>query len=131
MKVLDREAILTAKDREKKVEVDVSEWWGGMVYVRVISGFERDRFEDQMYQRRGKDTSINMQNFRARLCVLCIVDEQGKRLFSDTDITELGSKAAPALAKIYDVASKLNGFSKEDVEELTKNSESGPSAASG
>jgi hypothetical protein len=126
--MLSREQILAAADLPRE-EVLIPEW-GGTVWVRTLSAAERDAFEAASVQARGKDRSVNLANLRARLAVLCLVDEQGQRLFTDTDAVALGQKSAKALAKVYDVAARLNGLSADDVEELAKNSASGPSAAS-
>jgi hypothetical protein len=104
--------------------------WGGSVLVRTMSGTERDAFEVASVAARGKSREVNLANLRARLAVLCLVDADGKRLFSDADAPALGAKSARALSRIYDVAARLNGLSADDAEELAKNSDSGPCAAS-
>ncbi len=126
--MLSREQILAAVDLPRE-EVYIAEW-AGSVWVRTLSAAERDALEAASVQARGKDRSVNLANLRARLAVLCLVDEQGQRLFTDTDAVALGQKSAKALARVYDVAARLNGLSAEDVEELAKNSEPGPSGAS-
>jgi hypothetical protein len=127
--VLSRDDILKADDMEKKL-VSVPEW-GGEVYVRSISGRERDGFDAQSTQGKGKDTKVNLRNFRARLCALTISDESGASIFSEGDVAMLGTKSAAALDRVFEVAAKLNRITKEDVEELTKNSESAPNDDSG
>jgi len=119
---LTREAILQASDIQTE-DVEVPEW-GGTVAVRGLSGRGRDDFEASVMVGKGKNRDINVRNFRAKLVALCCVDEQGVRLFSDEDVKALGDKSAGALTKVFDVASRLSGLSKEDEEDLTKNSES-------
>jgi hypothetical protein len=126
--MLSREEILFAEDLPCE-EVLIAEW-GGAVRVRTLSGAERDAFEAASVQTRGKNREVNLANLRARLAVLCVVDDAGKRLFEDHEAAELGKKSAKALARIYDAAARLNGLTAEDAEELAKNSESGPTAAS-
>lgn len=125
---LTREAILTADDL-KREEVQVPEW-GGSVFIRCMTGTERDAFESEAYTVRGKDVEINRENFRARLLVRVLVDEKCDRLFSQKDIAALGAKSGKALDRIFTSAMKINGLSKEDVEELTKNSSPGEKDAS-
>ena len=115
--MLTRDQILKAKDLTKE-KVEVPEW-GGFVYVRVMTGRERDSFEQGLLLGKGK---VNLENVRARLCALTVVDETGARLFKDKDVTELGNKSAAALDRVYEVAQRLNRISGEDVEELEKNS---------
>lgn len=119
--ILTRQAILEALDIPREA-VDVPEW-GGAVYVRGLSGTERDRFEASVVQQKGRDRTLNLSNVRAKLCALCIVDEDNKRLFSDMDVQALGGKSAAALSRVFDAAQKLSGLTTEDVEELSKNSE--------
>ena len=61
-----------------------------------------------------------MDNMRAGLCALCIVDEDGKRLFAQTDIEVLGAKNAGAIDKLFDVAARLSGISEDDVDDLAE-----------
>lgn len=124
--MLSRDQIFAIDDsRIERVEVPE---WGGHVYVRMLSGTERDAFEAATVTRKGKGkTETNLVNMRARLAVLCVCDESGKRLFADADATALGRKSAAALDRITDVALRLNGMTEESVEDAEGNSESAPS----
>jgi hypothetical protein len=117
---LTRDSILNAKDLKREL-VKVPEW-GGEVYVRCMTGSERDNFESEAYQVRGKSVDINKDNFRARLLVRVLVDEKGERIFSDQDVAALGDKSGKALDRLFSAAMRVNGLSRDDVEELTKNS---------
>ena len=122
---LTKKDILKADDIQKEM-VNVPEW-GGDIYLRTMSGLERDAFEQSIV----KDKVTNLRNIRARFCALVICDEDGKRLFTDADVVELGRKSSLVLSRIFDVGQSLNGFTNADVEELAKNSESGQSDDSG
>lgn len=130
--LLTKEEILGALDIETR-RVEVPEW-GGAVLVRGLSGAERDRFEDESLERRGKkatDVRANLANIRARLVALTLVDGDGKLLFTAGDIKALGNKSASALARVYDVAARLSGLTDEDVDELAGNfSEAGGEGSS-
>ena len=78
-------------------------------------------------QRNGKRVTTNLENIRARLCLLCMVDEDGNRLFDEGDTFPFGRQVASALDRIFTVAQKLNGLRDEDVDELAKNSSAGQS----
>jgi len=127
--ILSKEAILSADDLEKEL-VEVPEW-GGAVYVRALTGAERDAFEQSMVemrtvrQGRRQETvrEMRLQNIRARLCALTICDEEGNRLFTDADVQALGRKSASALNRVFQVAQRLSGLTDEDVEELAGNSD--------
>jgi len=122
MALLTRDEILQAQDLPTE-QVHVPEW-GGDVLVRALTGAERDRFEQSIVEQRGKNTRMNLQNIRAKLVALTVVDEQGNRIFKDEDVKWLGNKSAAALDRIFEVAQRLSGLRDEDVEELAKNSES-------
>ena len=127
---LTREQILGAADIQTE-EVHVPEW-GGTVLVRGLTGAERDRFEMSMGEvTQGKRVQWRVQNIRARLCVLAIVDETGKQVFTQADVPMLTEKSAAALDRVFSVASRLSGLSDQDMEELAKNLQSGPSDDSG
>ena len=116
---LTKEQIVSADDLPRE-KVDVPEW-NGHVYVRTMTGTERDAWEMGMFT----DGEPDMVNARAKLCVLTVVDKDGKRVFTDGDAEALGRKSACALDRLFDVARRLSGLSAADVEELEKNSASG------
>lgn len=123
--ILTKAQILDADDIGKET-IPVPEW-GGEVLVRMLTGAQRDAFEDSIIKVRGKSKETNLVNIRARLCALCIIDEEGKRLFNDTEIVNLGNKSAIALDRVFSAARKLNGLTEDDVEELAKNLDKGQS----
>jgi hypothetical protein len=118
-KILTRDAILQAQDLPREL-VEVPPW-GGSVYVRALTGAERDAFETSIVEQRGKSTKMNLKNIRAKLVALTVVDEEGNRIFSDSDASALGKKSAAALDRVFEVAQRLSGLRPEDVEELSKN----------
>ena len=117
--MLNAETILAAADLPREM-VTVPEW-GGMVYVRTMTGGERDAWELSLTDGEKR----NLSNVRARLAVLVMVDEFGARLFRDDQADALGEKSAAALDRIFDVAIRLNKLSQQDVEDLEKNSVAG------
>ena len=131
MSVLTRDEILAADDIQTEV-VEVPEW-AGSVIVQGLTGSERDAFEKTIISNmdgKGPPKS-DLRNFRAKLAAWSIVDEDGKRVFSQADVVALGAKSAAALQRVFNVAQRLSGLSEEDIEELTKNSEELQSDGSG
>ncbi len=128
MTLLTREAILEAQDIEIE-RVDVPEW-GGHLFVKGMSGIERDTFEASIVEQRGKSAKVNMANIRAKLAAQSICDKDGKRLFTQKDVTALGKKSALALQRVFDVAQVLSGITADDVEELAEELENNPSDGS-
>lgn len=127
MAFLTKAQILAADDIKTEV-VEVPEW-GGQVLVRALDGAGRDQFEAEFLQ---IDTSgakptyeMDLLNARARLVALSLVDEKLQRLFTDDDVISLGKKSAAALDRVYAVAQRLSGLSKQDIEDLQKNSKRG------
>lgn len=116
--MLTRAQILASDDILKE-EVNVPEW-GGHVFVRVMSGTLRDRLE-------GAASKDRFSNFRARLVAYTVCDELGVLLFNEADIVALGHKSAAAMERVFPVATRLNGMTKDEVEALEKNSEPSPS----
>lgn len=119
IKLLNRDAILQVQDLPREL-VEVPEW-GGAIYVRGLTGAERDSFEQSIIDQRGKGVKMNLKNIRAKLVAMCVVDEQGNRIFRDEDAELLGQKSAAALNRIFEVAQRLSGLRSEDVEELAGN----------
>ena len=115
MSLLTKEAILSANDR-KTVDVEVPEW-GGTARVATMSASERDKWEAETYG----DGKPKTEDFRARFVALCLVGEDGKRLFTDKEVGDLGKKSAAALQRVFTAAQKLNALTDEAVEELEKN----------
>ena len=102
--------------------------WGGAVYVREMSGVERDAFELASMVGEGKGTHFSRENIRARLAVACVCNERGELLFGPAQAAQLGQKSARALNRIWEVAAPLNGLTDADVEALAGNSDADRSA---
>jgi len=117
---ITKEQLLAFEGQAPKA-VDVPEL-GGQVFLRVMTGTERDQFESESVKQNGKNVEINRANFRARLLVKTLSNEQGVRLFADSDATALGQKPANLLDRLATEASSFNGMSAKDVEDLAKNS---------
>lgn len=114
---LTREQILSAKDANQQ-EVEVKEW-GGSVYLRVMSGRERDSWEAEVLQ---ASEAKNFDNMRAKLLARVVCDEKGDRLFQTSeDVIALGGKSATALQRLFVAATKLNGIAQGEQDELLKN----------
>ncbi len=121
MGYLSKDAIFAADDVEFE-DVDTPEWGeGAKVRIKSISGTQRDAYETSLVVERGGNRTLNTRNARAKLLVLCIVDEAGQRMFTDErDIHRLGAKNAKVVERIFDACRKLSGLSKEDVDSLTE-----------
>ncbi len=132
MSILKSKKSLTAKDilavSDIQIElVNVPEW-GGDVYVKSMTGSERDQYEADMVtsKKAGEERVIDMSDLRAKLCSMTICDKNGNRLFTEKDVRSLTKKSAAALQRIFKVAQRLSGIGDEDVKELTGGLEERP-----
>jgi hypothetical protein len=115
-----KETILATKPPQEPVD-----WLNGeQVFVAAMTGKGRDAFEREnvLLGETFDDDHGHLSNFRARLLVRCLVSETGERLFTDEDAGALGEVWCEPLDRAFDVATKLNGYSKKDIEALEKNS---------
>lgn len=126
MKILTREQILAADDIRLEL-VQTPEWDGGVVYVKTMTGGERDRLEASIFSTKGER---NMEDLRAKIAALSTVDKEGNCLFSFEDVVALTKKSARPLDRIFAVATRLSGFMPKDVEDLTKNLSAGQDESS-
>ena len=119
---LSKANILAARDVKLSDAVAVPEW-GGDVYIKTLSGTERDMFEDAYSQNK-------MRHFRCRFLVLTLCDDTGSRLFADGDVDELGKKSSVVINRLFDKAWEHNSFTTQAVDNLGEGSPEGQSAGS-
>jgi hypothetical protein len=127
--LLDRNALLKKEVlKVEKVELGSDEF----VYVRQMTGRERDRFEQSLV-REVKDIKGNVKSyertlddFRAKLAVVTICDVSGVLLLKPDDYPILSQNmSAKKLETIVNKAQELNKITEEDKEMLVKNSSAG------
>ena len=120
---LTKQAILQAKDLRIE-RVNVPEW-GGEVCLKSITAAERGQIEAaaaRFRESKGKDETF-ARTFTLKIVSMALCDENGNRLFdSDSDFAELAKKNAAVIARLAEVAQRLSGFAKEDLEVMEKNS---------
>ncbi len=121
MSSLSKSLIMSARDVTLE-EVQVSEW-GGSVWLKTLSGTERDIFEDGY-------AADKMKAFRPRFLVLALCNENGDRLFTDAEVAELGKKSSVVLNRLFDAGWKLNALREEDTDAMGEGSPSDQSADS-
>lgn len=129
MSLLAKENILAAADLPTE-DVPVPEW-SGTVRVRTMTGADRDGFETSLIavDEEGKRRP-NMENMKAKLVALTLVDEAGNRMFTIEEVGHLAGKSAAALDRIFTVAARLNGIGASAEDAAAKNSEPAPSGSS-
>ena len=126
MGMLGRDELLVKEELTiERVDLDK----GDFCFVRQMTGRERDRFDQSLMEAKtdktGKTTyERNLADFRAKLAVNTLCDEDGKNLLTPQDIGTLSQNMSAArLEKIMNRAQELNKITEEDKENLVKNSE--------
>ena len=124
MTFLNRNKLLE-KQKLEIIKVDLGD--GEYVYVRQMTGRERDNFEKLLYSistdKKGDIiTEKHLEDFRAKLVVNTICDEKGELILKPEDFSELSQNMSAArLERIVNAAQKLNAITEEDKEALVKN----------
>lgn len=133
MVLLDRKGLLRKEELEKiKVELGNDEF----VYVRQMTGQGRDKFEQSIVKLTESPGGVvsyerTMDDFRAKLAVNTVCDEEGNLILDADDFLKLSQHmSAKKLELIINVAQKLNAITEKDKEDLVKNLEGAKSADS-
>jgi hypothetical protein len=113
--VFGRDQFLSAVPALEIVDVPVPEFGEGVVVrVKGMSAGERDRFEESLKRGKGKNLTVDLRNFRARLCVASIVDEHGVKVFTSADLPALSAYPVKVLQRICNAAIEASGLNDED-----------------
>jgi len=113
--------------REK---VDLPELGLTDVWIRSSSGRERDEFEESLRIKKGRNKGdTDLSNFRAKLAVRCIEDEDKVRILTDDDALILGEMPVGPLNKIMAVINRVSGTTEEEADKLGNDSASGAASA--
>jgi hypothetical protein len=133
MGMLTGKELLTPQ-KLNQVKVDLGN--DDFVYVREMTGHERDAFEQSLSKEfidaQGKtEYKRDVSDFRAKLVVGSLCDENGKNLLELKDYLTLSkSIGIRRLEKIVKASQELNKISEEDKDNLVKNSKADPDDAS-
>lgn len=130
-KGLTLDEIMAANDRPiKRVAA-----WGGVIYVRLWSGTERDAFEQWADERPKRNGQEDGRGLRAMALALSLCDSAGKPLVAEGEwqatAERLARKSGNELGHVFTVIGEMNGLLKSDIENLGKNLDGAPSADSG
>lgn len=115
--------ILNATDT--KIEKCPVPEWGGDVYLRVISGTERDEYDQFLRTRTDEKGRLKEGRMvRQKLLTLALCDEKAVKLIqSDADGKKLfDAKNSAILCRLFDAAQRLNYLNDSALEDSAKNS---------
>jgi hypothetical protein len=128
--LLNRDQVFAAND-VKTEDVECPEW-GGTMRVRGLTGKERGQLERMFSSAKKGSGALDMGtdkngpdwgSWRAWLVSRAAVDENGKPVFSVTDIQKLGERSAAPIDRVSAAIMALSGIGATDQEEMEKNSE--------
>lgn len=103
--MLTKDMILSAKDIQVK-ELKIDEW-NGSIYIRKFNGFSREKIENLAMDCNKKN---EYSNFRTKVLIEGISDENGFKIFSDDDIKKLSEKNGEVLDRIFKAVMSFNGL---------------------
>jgi len=117
---LTKDEILGLSDIQVK-EIDVPEW-SASVYIKQLTRGEADeymsrRFSKTEMKQAGIESNVSLFGHDAWLVARGVCDEDGKRLFTNSDIKKLEEKNANAIGRISVEIMEFSSM-KKDVEEL-------------
>lgn len=126
MKILNKTQILSAVDIIKEL-VETPEWGEDTgVWVRGMTGKERDSYESRIYKIKNNQLHMNMEDIRAFLVSLCVIDENNNKLFSLQDVEALTEKSAIVLDRIASVIQRLSGLTPDQQKKLHEGLDKNP-----
>jgi len=101
------------------------------LFLKGLSGAERDSFEKAIIEQKGSSTRVKTEMMRSRLVALSLVDADDNRIYSDADIKTLGGKSAVVLDRLFAKAMTFSGMSADDIEVLAEDFGEGPNGEDG
>lgn len=83
--------------------------------IRVLTGSELDRLESAI-----ADPSDPLRkNMRCTIAAWVIVDDDGKRMFSDADLDQVGGLSGGVLQAVMDAALDHSGLTSDDIDSVS------------
>lgn len=113
----------TAMDRPK-TDVPVPELGPGKVIpIWGMTPKERTAWETRLATSSKAAQAKNKAQIRERILVECCRDDDGKQIFTASQIEQLGQRRGDVVERLVNVALELSGFTATDIETLAKNSD--------
>lgn len=111
------------KPRKRRVrEINIPDF--GKVRVQSLTARERGDYESQFIHKKKGGTRLDrMKQARELLVIETVVDADGNKILSRSDVAALGAQEAAVLDRIVEAARELSGIGDDDFEELVGNSE--------
>lgn len=111
---VSREQFLSKRPRRIR-EIDIPDF--GKIRVQELTAYERGKFESRFTAKKAK----SVQQVRELIAIESVVDANGSRMFTDSDIEALGSVPAHVMEAITKAYHELNSSDDADIEALVGN----------
>lgn len=128
-KLLSRADILSAVPTHYE-DVPTDEWGEGTAMrVRAMDFDTRDMWELAQIAFVDDKSGESFRGLRAKIVARCVIDESGKRLFTDADVAQFEKLDAAPIARAWKAIQRLSKVDtiEDEVEEAVKNSDGSPS----
>lgn len=120
MGYLGRDTILGHNSLET-AEVECPEW-GGTILCRALSGRERGIVEGLFLHAQQTDFNhrslADLGDVKTRTVLMAAIDEDGDRLFTNSDLDKLGALSAAPIDRIAAKVLGMSGVGDAEMEEL-------------
>ena len=126
---LDKNQILGFSDiKTKEIRVPI---WDDTVWIRQLTRGQQDEYQKRRFTKFNvlqngpsvrdlkPDMSLNMFGHDSWIFAQGVVDENGKRLFTDAEVEKLNEKNGEAIGFVAAEIIKFSGM-QEDIEEIEK-----------
>ena len=131
MAILDRDAILSAKDIETD-DVPCPEWGDADSFVRcaTLGATAYTTIANENTDDANVPIPERLNTFHERICAVGIVGEDGVPLFTEADVEALGKKSNKPIIRCFNVIMRLSGVERGQQKETEGNSEGETTGAS-
>ena len=123
MKIANRNALLKLCER-RYIDLQLADA-GITVRIQSLSEKEKSSYETRLIAKSGRGILRDrLQDATRRLIALCLVDDKNERIFTDSDVSQIGEMDSFVSSRIYDAAQEHCGFNKGDIQETVEKCES-------
>ena len=119
--VLTKDEILGLGCKLKTKDIPVPELKKD-AYIRIqeLTAVDRDELESVAVDSKG---NVNLKGLRAKALSLSIVDDDGKKLFTEKTVNSLGRLKGTLLLDLYAHVAEMSGLTADTIEKTEKNLE--------
>lgn len=122
MALLSREDVLNAEDIQREI-VPVPEWAPPKMdkdeAELLVRGLTAQQYIGMGFDLRGDNDTVDpekMKSMMPMVVAMGVIDEEGKRVFSDKDINVLGEKSFAPVERLSAKILELSGISTKEAE---------------